>query len=660
MTTLEQANDKIQELEDAATRSQEDAERLRDEEEDRRKVTDRKLKDSAEKLERYRRDNDRMKERESNLQRDSQNPLHDILTDDEEDSIPHTLAHLNLEDPLPATRKNAALLYQKIATHRKIVNDYQEELAQLGDEHDDKGTLRSGKKKTEDVKTRSRRTYLSNEIDVHGDDKVHLQDLLEKIQAKFAENIKSELVNNQPLPETDGRRSKASSTSRRRSASASTIAAMTAHMEKGKGQHGQSRHQPIEVDEDEPPLSDDETPEVYYQRKKRVARSWNYYKAPPIPFVQDGSQDINVWMDDLRDRMLAMGMTHDEDKVRCLRRNMGTTCRIEINNSLKGAKAKSWPAHKQFAREQYTKDAKLQVNEDRAKWGTRDQLITETPQEYMRLLKMLRLQAFPRDNVTKDDDGGMSERDVQIQERFINGLLTEKLRQEIVDRYLPTADTMHWGLDKLIIHVTAAMVRMKAACAYCSSTDHKTSKCPTQDARPKVDNLNLSEKTIGIYALNVQDEKKPRPCHECQSLEHWANQCPAKTARLEKERATGTSSRRDESGDRNRDQKRYGGYDRNRDRNRNSSNDRSRDKPSYNGGQRREFVEWTEEQLWERVCHLQDRIRKSKNADKNAYRDKEQVEIRKQINKIKATKKATSTKDEDSDTSDTSEEESGN
>jgi hypothetical protein len=131
-------------------------------------------------------------------------------------------------------------------------------------------------------------------------------------------------------------------------------------------------------------------------------------------------------------------------------------------------------------------------------WHERDQRPSETPHEYMRALKLLRIHLFPKDGTNKKG-GILSYRDQRIQERFIEGINSDELRQNIKDFYLPTAETLRWGLDKLVNHTASTMKTMKTWCTTCECTGRAA--IPTQPSKTKKKKVMMN--------LEIEPEEAP-------------------------------------------------------------------------------------------------------------------------------------------------------
>ena len=108
------------------------------------------------------------------------------------------------------------------------------------------------------------------------------------------------------------------------------------------------------VDDD----SNAEDEDVWAKDVRRVTRAYNFYKAPPEAFVNNGGQDVESWMLHLEDHMVNLKCDTESDKVRCLRKNLGLACKLEINGAIPKDKKTSWTAHKRFMLQQYETDEK--------------------------------------------------------------------------------------------------------------------------------------------------------------------------------------------------------------------------------------------------------------------------------------------------------------
>ena len=384
--------------------------------------------------------------------------------------------------------------------------------------------------------------------------------------------------------------------------------------------------------------SNAEDEDVWAKDVRRVTRAYNFYKAPPEAFVNNGGQDVESWMLHLEDHMVNLKCDTESDKVRCLRKNLGLACKLEINGAIPKDKKTSWTAHKRFMLQQYETDEKSIRSNSRVEWKTRDQKKNESLSDYRNALNILRIKAFPKDSITKDEDGSMSQRDEAIQDRFIRGVRSDKLRKNLYETYLSMAEPLNWGLMELVNHSNRFLHRDGAlsGCDYCGEdAEHETSDCPKDKARTKVteDAKKSDQKIFAVdpsypsYSApsfnQPRDESRnrgdrpPMLCFTCNKPDHIARDCPDK-----RQDTKYGESRRQSRPSRSQDQHRYTDSRRNESaEGRHTSRDSrapERERYGQNFKQDQEKKPRTVKDMWEQMGRIQDEIKRATDPERIA------------------------------------------
>jgi hypothetical protein len=123
-----------------------------------------------------------------------------------------------------------------------------------------------------------------------------------------------------------------------------------------------------------------------------------------------------------------------------------------------------------------------------ARFKIRNQAPTEDVDEYLAALDDMRTLGFPDDNTTAGIQG-MSAKDREVQERFVDGLLNKALQASIRTGYLPHAANNRWNLDNLMNFVHMQMISPLVGCQECGpKADHAGAVCPKRTRPAKVIN----------------------------------------------------------------------------------------------------------------------------------------------------------------------------
>jgi hypothetical protein len=188
------------------------------------------------------------------------------------------------------------------------------------------------------------------------------------------------------------------------------------------------------------------------QQRKRVQSCISLYTKPPHPFRGKQFDDIEMWMSYLDDHMLAIGVTEDVDRCRCLRRNLSDAVASEFLQTIPSARRDVWADCQEFMLDKYIRDQNetSERQADRQRYKERQQTATETPDQYMEALRLLRCHGYPKDVTTIPIGHAMSPRHAELQRRFISGQYSEPLKRHLLGYYARMAPSHQWTLVDLI------------------------------------------------------------------------------------------------------------------------------------------------------------------------------------------------------------------
>jgi hypothetical protein len=344
------------------------------------------------------------------------------------------------------------------------------------------------------------------------------------------------------------------------SATIGAIAPVTITVPRTNRYSGSARNKNGGTDDDQSDDSDEEDAEIDGRKYKNLKSNMFLRKQPPDFFKSEDQQDIELWLHHLELHMKAMKCNREGDKILCLMKYLGEKPKADIHHAMQEDEKFNYEKHRDFLVQTYKKDARKMKLTFKNQFRVRTQKATETAEQFLKELKILRHKGWPDEIALEEDDAerlreeGMNDQETQIMDRFTRGLHVKAMREKF-ERSWPKKQRMNkWGLKELLEYAQCMETDDTIGCkVHGLDAPHRTSQCRGRQIRNVEKDLDMrsgitedgSKEVCMIQTAppdpgnpnppawrqrsSWQQSSAPRPitgnCYNCQKPGHISRNC---------------------------------------------------------------------------------------------------------------------------------------